>query len=93
MLTNVFRDAPLVPASARAGENFARHFESLHATLMSGRRIRSRARARVRAAIGHALAFGTWRSLTREQALRNSEAVELMVALVDAAGRRQASGA
>jgi AcrR family transcriptional regulator len=87
MLTNVLRDAPLVPASAQAGENFQRHFESLHAALMHGRRARGRVRARVSAAIGHALDFATWRSLTRGQGLRPREAVELMIALVAAAGR------
>jgi AcrR family transcriptional regulator len=89
MLTNIFRDAPLVPASARAGANFERHFEALHAALMHGRRTRGRARARVDGAIGHALEFGTWRSLTHTQDLDTGEAVELMIALVAAAGRPQ----
>ena len=87
MLTNVSRDAPLVPASARASENFRRHFESLHAALMEGRRTRGRARVRVAATIGHALDFGSWRSLVREHGLRASEAVDLMAALVETAGR------
>jgi len=37
----------------------------------------------VRAAIGHALAFPTWRSLFREQGLSTEEAVELMCRLVE----------
>ena len=41
-------------------------------------------RAVVRAAIGHALAFETWRSLT-QQGLTRRQAVELMVRLVRAA--------
>jgi AcrR family transcriptional regulator len=81
MLTNVTRDAPLVPACAAAGESFARHFDSLHEALMRGRRTSGRARARVSGAIGHALSFGTWRSLVREQRLTAEEAVELMVSL------------
>ena len=44
---------------------------------------RGRARARERAAIGHALAFATWRSLAREQGLDDAQAAELMVRLVD----------
>ena len=88
MLTNVSRDAPLVPASAQASANFQRHFESLHTALMRGRQNRGRPRARIAAALGHALDFGTWRSLTRQGALETNEAVELMVALVAAAGRR-----
>jgi hypothetical protein len=89
MLTNVYRDAPLVPASARAGENFQRHFQALRAALMRGRQTRGQARIRTAAAIGHALDFATWRSLTRDQGLETDEAVELMIALVAAAGRRR----
>jgi AcrR family transcriptional regulator len=85
MLTNVSRDAALVPASARAGENFAAHFESLREALMRGRKLRGRARVRAAAAIGHALGFATWRSLAREQGLDDGEAVELLSALVTAA--------
>jgi AcrR family transcriptional regulator len=86
MLTNVIRDAPLVSAIAPAAEGFERGFEALHAALMDGRSRHGRARVRVAAAIGHALDFGTWRSLTRERGLQADEAVELMVALVGAAG-------
>jgi AcrR family transcriptional regulator len=88
MLTNVFRDAPLVPATARAGENFQRHFHAVHAALMQGRRSRGRPRARVAAAIAHALDFGTWRSLVRNGGLEADEAVDLVIALVAAADRR-----
>jgi AcrR family transcriptional regulator len=87
MLTNVVRDAPLVPATAQAGQRFQRYFQALHAALMSGRRTTGRARIRTAAAIGHALDFATWRSLTREQGLRSDEAVALMTALVGAARR------
>jgi AcrR family transcriptional regulator len=90
MLTNVRRDASLVPACARAGESFRGHFEALHAALMQGRNARGRARLRLAAAIGHALDFPTWRSLTREQGLRPEETVELMVAMVARAA--EASG-
>lgn len=89
MLTNVYRDAALVPAIARAGESFERHFHALHKALMHGRRTRGRARVRLAASVGHALDFATWRSLTREHGLETDEAIELMVALVAAAGRRR----
>ena len=87
MLTNVYRDAPLVQASAQAGEGFQRHFQALHAALMNGRRTSGRARIWTAAAIGHALDFKTWRSLTRERGLSTDEAVELMIALIAAARR------
>ena len=41
-------------------------------------------RKRVAAAVGHALEFETWRSLTRRQGLSNPEAVDAMVALAGA---------
>jgi hypothetical protein len=38
----------------------------------------------VRAAIGHALEFETWRSLVRRQGLSRTQAVEAMLRLVEA---------
>jgi hypothetical protein len=37
----------------------------------------------VRAAIGHAVAFPTWRSLTHDQGLTLDDAVELMTGLIE----------
>jgi AcrR family transcriptional regulator len=85
MLTNVLRDAPLVPAAGPAYAAFERHFESLHSAVMQGRRARGRARARLAAALAHALDFATWRSLTRQHGLARDDAVELMIALAAAA--------
>jgi hypothetical protein len=87
MLSNVFRDAPLVPASAQAGESFQRHLQAGQAALMNDRRIDGRAGIWTGAAIAHALDFKTWRSLTREQRLTIDEAVELMIAFIAAADR------
>ncbi len=36
----------------------------------------------IRAAIGHAISFQTWRSLVREQGLEDTEAVELMLSML-----------
>ncbi len=91
MLTNVFRDAPSVPAMAQPIEDFQRRFQALHQALMSRRRVGGRARARVSAAIAHSLGFATWHSLVREHELHPEEAVELMSALVTAASARAAS--
>jgi AcrR family transcriptional regulator len=83
MLANVTRDAAHTPPGPR--ERFRSYFEHVHATLMRGRHERGRARKRVRAAIGHAITFATWRSLVREHGLDQREAVELMVSMVDQA--------
>jgi AcrR family transcriptional regulator len=86
MLSNVTRDAAHTPAGAR--ERFAAYFERVRATLMAGRRERGRARQRVAAAVGHATGFPTWRSLVREQGLDQHDAVDLMLATVEAAASR-----
>jgi AcrR family transcriptional regulator len=86
MLDNVFRDAPLVPAMKPARERFQSQLRAIHTFLMLGRRRRGRQRARVAAAVGHAIGFGAWRSLVREHELDSAEAVDLMVAMVHAAG-------
>ena len=59
------------------------YLRAIQDILMAGRGLRGRAARRTRAAIGHALAFPTWRSLTREQGLPDGDAVALMCALVE----------
>src|SRR5260221_7936630 len=86
MLDNVFRDAALVPAMKPARERFQRLLLAMHATLMRGRQQRGRRRVHVAAAVGHAIGFGAWSSLVRENGLDNAEAVDLMAAMVVAAG-------
>jgi|SRR5579875_967838 len=82
MLTNVLRDAPLVPAMASAFRRFQEHFAALHGALLRGRPAHGRRGARVSAALGHAIQFETWQSLTRVHGLSLAEAAQLMVALV-----------
>lgn len=52
---------------------------------MAGRRLRGTARRRTQAALGHAIAFSTWKSLVKAQGLSDAEAAALMRALVAAA--------
>ncbi|HET7052359.1 MAG TPA: helix-turn-helix domain-containing protein [Solirubrobacterales bacterium] len=81
MLEKTTRDVAVVPAMRPAMEGSAMWAEAAAETLMRGRRERGSRRRRVRAAIGHALSFATWRSLVREQGLSEAEAVELMIGL------------
>jgi hypothetical protein len=53
---------------------------------MLGRRQRGRRRARVAGAVGHAIGFGAWSSLVRENGLDSTEAVDLMAVMVASAG-------
>jgi len=86
MLEKTTRDVALVPALRPAMDAFGGWFDAAGDALVSGRPERGARRRRVRAAVGHALAFETWRSLVREQPLSETEAIELMAAVVRAAG-------
>jgi AcrR family transcriptional regulator len=83
MYTSLLRDEPVVPIVHRLLGDFYGYLRAIQDLLMTGRRVRGRATRRTRAAIGHALAFQTWRSLTREQGLADADAVALMCALVE----------
>jgi AcrR family transcriptional regulator len=85
MYTNLLRDEPLVPAVARRLRDFYGYLRSVQDDLARGRGLRGRSAKQVRAAIGHALAFPTWHSLTREQGLGDEDAVKLMCRLVESA--------
>ena len=86
MLRIGIRDIDYAPAQAR--EAFFGYFEVVHATLMTNRRHRGRARTRMSGAIAHVINFNTWHSLVREQQLSADEAVTLVMAMVQAAAHR-----
>ena len=73
------RDAELVPA---AGADVTRYAERL-AALADRLAAAVGDSSSVRAAVGHALAFETWRSLVRREGLTTEGAVDAMVALVE----------
>jgi len=80
MLGNVVRDLPLM-AHIGGAEAFIEHMTELFHTLAQGwADVPATQRLRM-AAIGHAMAFETWRSLTG-QGLSGAEANEIMVRLV-----------
>ena len=58
------------------------YIESALDFLMAGRAVDAASASTVRAAVGHAVAFETWRSLVRRQGVSDVVAVDLMVALV-----------
>jgi AcrR family transcriptional regulator len=88
MYTSLLRDEPVVPVVARRLRDFHGYLRTIQDILMAGRGLRGRAAQRTRAAIGHAVAFPTWRSLTQEQGLSDADAVRLMRRLIaDARGR------
>ena len=81
MLTMIHRDFALVPERVREArlENEGVWLETLLQGLPGARR------AACRAAVSHAASFGTWRSLALDNGLTDRTAVNLMVAMVQAA--------
>ena len=87
MIDNLQRDEMTMPIVKRLFTPFREYLSAARETLVRGHAARGRRRDELRAAVGHALAFTTWRSLTREQGLDDSQAVELLRELVAASGR------
>lgn len=75
------RDSEVVPAVGADVDRYAARLAALADRLASGF---GRSSA-VRAAVGHALAFETWRSLVRREGLTTSRAVRMMLLLVASA--------
>src|SRR5262249_9155723 len=76
------RDEPLAPAVERRLRDFHGYLRAIQEVLMAGRGLRGNAASRTRAAIGHALGFPTWHSLTQGQGLSDDDAIRLMDLLV-----------
>jgi AcrR family transcriptional regulator len=87
MLENLYRDERTMPTVRRHFTGFHGYLAAARETLVRAQPARGRRRDEVRAAIGHALAFSTWRSLTREQELDDTQAAAMMCGLVTVAAR------
>lgn len=85
MLDNLFRDELTMPLIQERFAALRGYFAAARDTLGAGRRLRGKARRRIDAALGHAIAFSTWKSLVREQGLDDAEAATLACAFVAAA--------
>jgi AcrR family transcriptional regulator len=79
MLTNVRRDRAALPSELRERTDAtdARHRD----VLLQPFQLRGSRRRRLRAVLGHAVSFWTWRSLCLDQGLSDREAVQAMTAL------------
>jgi AcrR family transcriptional regulator len=83
MRENVLRDEASVPLISKNLAGYRAYLAEAADVLMRGRGLRGRIATRVRAAVGHALAFSTWQSLAREQGLDDRQAADLMCRLVE----------
>jgi len=90
MMSNILRDEAAMPIVKRMLRRYRDYLDGARDALLSGRGVREPARRQVCAAIGHALTFGTWRSLAREQGLTDAHAAGLMCRLVAAASSASA---
>ena len=85
MIANAERDAAELPALAAVMAPRDQFIAAMRDDLVAAWAPGDRARARLAAAIAHALRFDTWRSLARVEGLEDAEAAELMVDLARAA--------
>ena len=81
MLDALLRDAPAVPLLAEYLDPYVTLLRDLADSLAAAQPDAPDPRL-LRAAIGHALAFSTWRSLALDQGLTDGEAAMMMAALV-----------
>jgi len=81
MTGNLLRDLPDLPVLQEVAAPFIDYWQTVREVLEADWKSRGRKRARLRAVIGHAVEFETWRSLTRREGLDDIDAVELMVSL------------
>jgi AcrR family transcriptional regulator len=84
MFDNLIRDEPAVALVRERFAAFHGYMAAARDALMKGRGLRGAARRRTQGAVGHVIAFTTWKSLVREQGLPDADAVELACRLVAA---------
>ena len=84
LLERLLRDRDQVPALGPALGVLDAYLTASRELLAHGWGVRGRRRRRLLAALGHALAFATWRSLTAQEGLTDAEAADLMARMVEA---------
>jgi AcrR family transcriptional regulator len=83
MLTRAEQDAPTNPILAELLVPFIDYQAGIRDLMVAGFAVSGQpADPLMTAAVGHALAFGTWRSLTRVQGLDDEQAVTVMLTLI-----------
>jgi AcrR family transcriptional regulator len=88
MTGNLLRDLPGSPVLQEVAAPFIAYWQTVRDALDRGWKIRGRKRTLLRAVIGHAVEFETWRSLTRYEGLDDVVAADAMVSLARAVQTR-----
>lgn len=83
MMSNILRDEATMPNVGKMLEGFYQYLSEARNVLMVGRKMPEQIYRQVNGAIGHALAFHTWRSLAFDQNLSDDEAAGMMCLLVN----------
>jgi AcrR family transcriptional regulator len=84
MTGNLLRDLPDSPVLQEVAAPLVDYWQTVREVLDRGWKTRGHKRTLLRAAIGHAIAFETWRSLTRREGLDDDLAAETMLSLTRA---------
>jgi AcrR family transcriptional regulator len=87
MMSGVIRDRQVHPLTREFSEPYFRHWDTMREVLAVGWETRGGRREPLLAALGHALYFGTWQSLVRQQETGEERAIELMVCMVGCSAR------
>jgi AcrR family transcriptional regulator len=82
MTGNLLRDMPELPVLQEVAVPLVEYWQTVRDALDRGWQARGRKRTLLRALIGHAIAFDTWRSLTAREGLDDLTAADAMVRLV-----------
>ena len=85
MLSNVYRDESAVEALGPALAAFREFLKTAASVIVGDQEKTRRDWLVLKAAVGHAIAFSTWRSLVRDQRLSRESAVRLMTDLINQA--------
>jgi hypothetical protein len=82
MTGNLLRDMPELPVLQEVAAPLIEYWQTVHDVLDRDWVARGRKRTLLRAMIGHAIEFDTWRSLTAREGLDDVTAADAMVRLV-----------
>lgn len=91
-LATIFRDFPLLPRELHGVPSRMDVLRAMPAALLEGWAVQGRRRAVLTTALAHATAVTTWQSLVQLQDLADTEAVELLEAMVLAAADYRGQG-
>ena len=91
MFTKAASDLEEIPVLREVLAPFFAYWERVNEVLCAPWKVSGRPQIRVQAFIAHAISFQTWRSLVREQKLKDVEAVDLVVKLVLCLASKDAS--